>query len=339
MIDIFNPEVSVVTKGLRGKSIVIYGGNRTGKTLNCAKANKSIFLRFENGLNAINGARSFAMTKWSDWTNFVKQLTNPMNEKKVKEMYETIVIDTMDRMLALGEEYICNLYNIQSVDRDDNNKKAYGGHYKEYRAEVIKWVNLLTNSGFTVIFIGHEGTTTLQDDKGNDYTKIIPAGDKKSVGVICDLSEIYYAHAEPMGENGKEVKSTLYLKGTKYFLAGSRFKHVPESIAEWNIEKLEKTLGEAVEAEENETGISAITYEEAEIKAKNENVAKVPIGDLINSIGEIVQNMSNQNGNIEPYYQIMEEEFGTRDFKAMEATERQREQVEQLLNALKAKGY
>jgi hypothetical protein len=35
----------------------------------------------------------------------------------------------------------------------------------------------------------------------------------------------------------------------------------------------------------------------------------------------------------------LEEELGNRDFKAMNATEKQREQVEQILAALEAKGY
>ena len=38
MVDIFNPQVSVVTKGLEGKLILIYGTNRTGKTSNAVKA-------------------------------------------------------------------------------------------------------------------------------------------------------------------------------------------------------------------------------------------------------------------------------------------------------------
>lgn len=32
MVDIFNPEVSQVTKGIEGKLILIYGTNSTGKT-------------------------------------------------------------------------------------------------------------------------------------------------------------------------------------------------------------------------------------------------------------------------------------------------------------------
>jgi hypothetical protein len=341
-LNIFEPEVSTVTKGLKGKTIVIYGANRTGKTLNCSKANKPVFLRFEDGLNAIGGVKNFPINKWSDWTSFVKQATNPATVAKVQEMYETIVIDTIDRMLALGEEYICSLYGIQSVDRDDNGKKAYGGHYKEYRSEVMKWINLLTNSGYTVIFIGHEDTRTLQDDKGEDYVKIYPKGDKKSVDFICDLSEIYYLVAQPNDENGREVPSTLYAKGCAAFLAGSRFTHMPHCIPEWNMAKLEATMIKAIEEEEKESGLEADTHEEAMEKKeakKKASTPTVPVSDLIEEIGEKLEVMNEKEGNLESYYQILEEELGNRDFKAMNATEKQREQIEQILSALEAKGY
>ena len=41
-VDIFNPEVSQVVKGIEGKLILIYGTNSTGKTKNLTKANKPL---------------------------------------------------------------------------------------------------------------------------------------------------------------------------------------------------------------------------------------------------------------------------------------------------------
>ena len=176
MIDIFNPEISQVVNGLKGKVITIFGQPKSGKTSNAVKAEKPVVLRFEQGLNAISGVRNFPMNKWSDFTSFVKALCKPENAEKAHAMYETIIVDTIDRMFALGEEYICNTYGIVSIDRDSSGKKGYGS-WREYRNEVSKWINMLTNAGFTVIFIGHDDTKTLQTDKGVEYTKIIPRGD------------------------------------------------------------------------------------------------------------------------------------------------------------------
>lgn len=343
MIDIFAPEVSQVVKGLRGKSVLIYGAQKTGKTSSAVRANKPVVLRFEQGLGALNGVRNFPINKWSEWTKFVRDITNPVNEKRAHEMYETIIVDTIDRMFALGEEYICATYNVMSVNRDDSGKKGFG-IWKEFRNEIQKWVNMLTNAGFTVIFIGHDDTRTLMDDKGEEYTKIIPRGDKKSVDFIMDLCDIIgYAQPQPYDENGNEVLSTLYLKGSKGIGAGSRFKYLPESITEWNMEKLEQALINAIEQEEKESGESGVSFEEhakaEKAKAIAEEKNRRPIAELVNEIGNKIRNMMQKDGSKLAYEEILENEIGNKDFKAQEATERQREQLEVILESLTLKGY
>lgn len=343
MIDIFNPEISQVVNGLKGKVITIFGQPKSGKTSNAVKAEKPVVLRFEQGLNAISGVRNFPMNKWSDFTSFVKALCKPENAEKAHAMYETIIVDTIDRMFALGEEYICNTYGIVSIDRDSSGKKGYGS-WREYRNEVSKWINMLTNAGFTVIFIGHDDTKTLQTDKGVEYTKIIPRGDKRCVEFIMDISDIIgYAEPQPYDENGEEVLSTLYLKGTLSFLAGSRFKYLPESIPCWNMKKLEEALEMAMNEEARESGMESISYEEnqarEEKKKQEEQAHQIPLEALIMAIGNKVRKMIETDGNKEAYDQILEEELGYKDFKAQEATEKQREQLELIISALEEKGY
>ena len=343
MLNIFEPEISYVTAGLKGKSILLYGGNRTGKTQNCAAAPKSLFLRFENGLNAISGARSFPITKWTDYTNLVKQLTSPVNAEKVHEMYETIVVDTIDRMLALGEEYICGVFGVVGVDRDSTGKKGYGV-WREYRAEVSKWINMLTNAGYTVIFIGHDDVRTLQNDRGEEYNKIYPRGDRRSVDFIADSCDIIaYACNCCNDENGNSVKSSLYLDGTSAFLAGSRFSHLVPVIPEWNIDKLEKAVADAINEDAKSAGAKVYDYEEmaavkmaAEAKAEAE---KRPLMDIVSDIGAKVAAMVAKDGNKDAYELVLEEELGNKEFRAQEATEKQREQLEQVLAALTERGY
>lgn len=343
MIDIFNPEVSQVVHGLKGKLITIFGQPKSGKTSNAVKAEKPVVLRFEQGLNAISGVRNFPMNKWSDFTTFVRGITNPANAEKAHAMYETIIVDTIDRMFSLAEEYICNTYGIVSIDRDSTGKKGYGS-WREYRNEVSKWINMLTNAGFTVIFIGHDDTKTFQTDKGVEYTKVIPRGDKRCVEFIEDACDIIgYAEPQPYDENGNEVLSTLHLKGTMAFLAGSRFKYLPESIPAWNMSKLEAALKKAMEQEEAETGVETISFEQQQErerqKKEEEEKNKKPIADLIYAIGAKVQKMIETEGNKTAYEDILEEEIGYREFRAQEATEKQREQLEQILMALEKKGY
>ena len=343
MIDIFNPEVSQVVRGLESKKILVYGPPKSGKTSQSVKAEKAVVLRFEQGLGALNGVRNFPMTKWTDWTKFVRDVTNPVNQEKVKSLYSTIIIDTIDRLFALGEEYCCNMYGVQAINRDESGKRGFG-IWTEFRNEVQKWVGYLVNTGFTVIFIGHDETITQQDSRGEEYSLVKPRGDKKCVQFIEDLCDIIaYAQPQPFDENGNEVLSTLYLKASKTIKAGSRFKYLPERIPEWNIKKLEDAIAEAISREEEESNMKSISYAESEKrekkKAEEEKKNQLPIPQLINTIGEKIKNMIAKDGNKSAYDAILENELGNKDFKASGADEKQREQLELILNSLTEKGY
>ena len=115
MVDIFNPQVSVVTKGLEGKLILIYGTNRTGKTSNAVKANKPLVVGFERGLNAISGVPYVPIKNWNDWTNTVKQLTGAKSEE-AKKLYQTIIVDTIDSAMSISRRV--NRYRIVTLDGD-----------------------------------------------------------------------------------------------------------------------------------------------------------------------------------------------------------------------------
>ena len=75
-LDIFNPQVSTVAKGLEGKVILVYGGNNLGKTKQATRMKKPFYLPFEAGLNAIPGVPYCPITKWSDFIKINKQLTD-----------------------------------------------------------------------------------------------------------------------------------------------------------------------------------------------------------------------------------------------------------------------
>ena len=338
MIDIFNPQISVVTKGLEGKLILIYGTNRTGKTLNAVKAEKPYVVGFERGLNAIPGIPYGPILKWRDWTDTVKQLTGP-NMAKAKEIYKTIIIDTADAMGDLAAEYVCGVYNADSIGAGN---RGYG-LWKEYAAEINKHLRLLTNSGYTVIFIAHEGEREFSDVKGDKYSKIYPRGEKRVIDPICDLCDfICYAQIQPETADGKSVLSTLWLKGTHAYHAGSRFTEIVESIPEWNMEKLEKAITDAVVAESKKSKSNLVdysTYEDAQKESARSNWDDKSFSEIVGLCIAKGQATIEKTGSPELYQSILLKELGNRDFKVSSATENQRAQVEQLLDALIANGY
>lgn len=195
-----------------------------------------------------------------------------------------------------------------------------------------------------MFFIAHEGERAFQNEKGEEYTKIYPRGDKRVIDPICDLCDIIgYAQIQPETEDGEETLSTLYLVNNPAYQAGSRFTHIVKSIPEWNIEKLDKALSDAIEAEENESGMKAATIQEAQKKAakakKEETEKKLSIEELIDTIGSKLQAMTEKEGGIDSYADLMQRLLGTTDFKASQATEAQRQQLEMLIDGLTELGY
>ena len=343
-ISIFKPQTSKVQKGMAGKSILLYGSNSTGKTLNCVRSPKTLLVAFEKGINAIGGVQYIAPTKWSEWVSVVKELTDEKTAAQAHELYDTVVIDSIEPMFELANDYVCANFGVPAVDRDADGKKSRGGIWKEFRKEISKWNSKLLLAGYTVIYIAHETTRDFIDDHGGVYSKIYPRGDKASMDFLCDNCDfIAYARNQAPDDQGREVLSTLYFKPTLSFHARSRFTKMAPAISEWNLEKVNDAINKAIAAEEKSSGIKGETYaerRERETKEEaNDEKNKLSLEELVVAIGTKVQAIVAKDGNKNLYEDILEETIGNRSFRAQEATEKQREQLEQILAALIEKGY
>lgn len=334
--DIFNPEVSVVVKGIRGKTIVIYGTNGTGKTSNMAKANKPLFLAVENGLNALNGVKYVRIKSWSDFKKAVNQLTGA-NREKAQAVYETVIVDSLDGLDTYAAKFVSGIYGVQRL-RDGND--GYG-LWQEYSQEIETQVNLLVNSGYTVVFLAHEDERDLADIMtGGEGTMFAPKGDKRLVKPILNLADIVaFAQVQPDAEDGTPVDSTLWLRGNQHFLAKTRFKYMDRSIPSWNFEKLEEAISVGIEREEQMSGMKGISFEESEKREENKKTEKIDLRDLIERIGLMVKDMVTKEGSQDSYKKILMKVLNNADFKCNAATEEQREQLELVYTALVDAGY
>jgi hypothetical protein len=115
ILNIFEPQISVLSYDLSGKTIMVYGTNRTGKTRQLTRLPKPCYLAFEAGINAIPGIPFFAMTKWSQFIQFVKQATNEKNREAVRDKYQTIILDEASIMGRLCSEFVCEKYGVDSI--------------------------------------------------------------------------------------------------------------------------------------------------------------------------------------------------------------------------------
>lgn len=337
-LDIFAPQVSVVSRDLSGKSILIYGQNRVGKTRNLCKLPKPVVLAFEAGLNAIAGVPFFSMQDWKSYIQFVKQITDPKNLERAKSMYQTIILDEISAMGNLCAQYVCTKFGVQSLGE---NKRSPDGRvdftfngYKELDNENQRWMRKLMAAGFTVAYIGHEGTRDFKDTNGDDYTKIVPKGDKRIVDAICDAVDIIaYAMPNGLDKDGNEVKSSLFLANTPRFLAGSRFDYMPPFLMEFTAEGLISAVEQAVIEQERAEGIRAVSYEEQEA---TKTVAQGPdYNELRTQIEHYAKMLYNEQTGMDPCYIAIVEEHLGKGGSVKESTPAQTQQLEMILYDLK----
>ncbi|UZD72344.1 MULTISPECIES: ATP-binding protein [Bacillus amyloliquefaciens group] len=305
-IDIFNPQVSVVAKGLEGKVITIYGSNNLGKTKQSTRMKKPLYLPFEKGLNAIAGVKFMAINSWADFKKVNKQLTK--NAEKAKETYQTIIVDEVDAFAKYATRYVCEQYDVERI-KDGNDGF---GLWKEYETEVWEEINKLIGVGFTVIFIAHAA----EDKKG----KVYPKGDKRVLAPVIDNSDIVlYLSSNGVDEDRKVIKSSAWLAETDEHFARSRFDYIDTYLPEFTAENLEKAIIGAVERQEEAEGIVAVTYEEQKQNNASEELDYDALMEQIKEVGIKL----NGEGRLEEVNEITEKHLG----KGVKVTECSRKQV------------
>lgn len=122
-IDIFNPQVSTIAKGLEGKTIMIYGSNNVGKTYVAARLSKPYFIACESGLNAQDGVKYNRVTRWSDFRKIVKQFTDRSTVDKARALYDTIVIDEVYASSIMCQDYVMSTYGDGALTLSDGDGK------------------------------------------------------------------------------------------------------------------------------------------------------------------------------------------------------------------------
>lgn len=296
VIDIFNPQVSVVAKGLEGKVIMIYGGNNVGKTYVAARMSKPYFIAAESGLNAQSGVKYNRITSWNDFTKIVKQFTNKATVDKAREMYDTIVIDEVYALSIMCQDFVINTYGEGALTLGDGTGKV--NLYQQYEKLFFKAINTLLSCNYTVVFIGHaiekDGFTT-------------PKGDKRCLNPIIDNCDfVIYAKSNGVDENKNVIKSSAFLAETEEFFARSRFEHCPTVIKEFTAKNLEEAVIEAIENEEKFNNATLVTYDEQ----KEQNTTEVAdYEEVMNKLKQIGRKFAEAE-QVDALTEIVEETLG-----------------------------
>lgn len=277
-IDIFNPQKTVIAKGMAGKSFLIYGSNSTGKTAQAVRMSKPFVIATESGLNATVGVAYNRVNSWADFKRIVKQFTSKATVEKARAMYDTIIIDELYAAALLCQDYIQSVIGGGALTLSDTVEGGKINLYQAYEKEFFKTVNTLLSCDYTVVFIGHA-----QEKDG----KMFPKGDKRSVDPVKDFVDyIIYVKSNGVDEDGKVIPSSAYLAETDEYFARSRFDTTPTYLPVWSAEALEEAVNIGVKGMEEKSGISAVSYQKQKEQNTTETYDYDTVMDELQSVGQ-----------------------------------------------------
>lgn len=287
-INILNVKPHQVSRDMRGYSVFMYGGWKTGKTTTAVKFPKHLLLAFEKGYAAIPGAMALPINSWAEFRKVGKQL----DSNEAKETYETIIVDTADIAYDYCVKYVCDNaprskeqgggYGVDSLS-DIPFGKGYGMVEKEFDSMLRRIVQM----GYGLVVISHETDKTFKDENGNEFHRIVPTLDKRANNILARMSDIIGYTRTVTDANGNDSVK-MFMRGTTRFEAGSRFKYTPDYI-DLSYANLVKAIGDAVDKQMEEDGTEYFTDTRENVYL--DTTSDLDFDELIKEFYDIVANI------------------------------------------------
>lgn len=247
-----------VSRNLKGYSVMFYGTPKSGKTTTACKFPNHLLLAFEKGYSTIPGAMALPINSWTEFRSAIVDL----KDEETKQMYDTVIMDTADIAYMYCEKYICNREGKATVG-----DIPYGAGYGMVETEFDDCLRKIIQLGYGLVLISHSTDRTEKDTDGSEYLKMMPTLDKRG-RKVCERTCDIIGLSQPVKNAQGEIETRLFLRETPRFVAGSRFKYMPDSIV-FTYDNLVNAIAEAVDLEAKEHGNQYVTDKFVNLHADN----------------------------------------------------------------------
>lgn len=264
---------------------------------------------------------------WAEFRKVLRQL----KDEKVKEQFETVIIDTADIAYDLCEKYICA--NAKRPDGgfgvDSVSDIPFGKGYTQVAKEYDECLRSIIQMDYGLVLISHSVDKTFKDEQGQEYNQIVPTLGNKPRAIVSRMCDIIGYSRSIQDEEGK-TSTKLFMRGTPRYIAGSRFKYTPDYI-DFNYQSLVDAIGMAIDKQMEEDGSEYFTDERSNLY--KDTRAELDFDELLNSFNTIVNDLIMQKSNEEfkEYWQPRIVQITDRYLgKGMKVSQCSRDQVEAL---------
>ena len=314
----------VVSRDLRGYSVLIYGEPKSGKTTIATRFPKALLLAFEKGYSAIPGVFPKDINTWGEFRKVLNELKDPA----VKETFHNIIIDTADIAYSLCEKYICNMESDDKHTYEAVGDIPFGKGYKLVMNEFDESIRKILQMGYGLILISHAQNKSYTDENGVEYNKITPTLDARGRLVCertCDIIGYSRGIDTPDG-----VVTKLFLRGTPRFIAGSRFRYTPASI-DFTYDALVKAIGDAIDEEAKEHNNTLVTEERVNLHVEEKTYDFDSLKAQFQTIVSTLMEANQSNG--AKIVEVVERYLG-KNKKVTDCTPAQAEQLNSIVEEL-----
>lgn len=130
---------------------MVYGSPGSGKTTLACSAPNAVLIDTDGGVMRINGAHQIPTLQVQSW----EQIVEAMNEVKQTREIESVIIDTVGKMLSFMEEYIKRTASGKKIELNRDGSLSLKGYGKR-KQMFIDFIKGATALGKNVIFVAHD---------------------------------------------------------------------------------------------------------------------------------------------------------------------------------------
>ena len=239
-VNLLDLQPSAINKSLSGKTILLAGQPKIGKSEWCASSPRTLIFDLENGYNAHPGVFKVSVTKWSDIKMYLQQL----KKEELKSKYDNIAFDTISVAWDLCTQFICSQNGVNKI-----NEIPYGAGYKARDDEFANTLRSFIMLDYGLILTCHVKETTVGTKDDVDIIALRPDLDKRCLPIVNSLVDVIGVIQQTWDENGQSQR-WLLTKATPTITAGSRWAYLDAKIP-FGYKYLEDAIIRAIDVEVN----------------------------------------------------------------------------------------
>lgn len=232
--------------GLAGRTVLVYGSPKAGKTTLACSFPSPILLAAEKGYGLIDGVHVQDINSWSDMKEALRELRKPA----VQELFKTVIIDTVPIVWDYCEKYIVSSNGVSAIS-----DIPWGQGWAKLKKEFDNTIREITKLGYGLVLISHYKEYEVKIN-GESYTAIKPDMPGKCSEICNGIVDIIGYVGIEWNEK-HQAERYLYTRSTELLFAGSRLKYLAPKI-KFGYKELEKAINDAL-AEAKEKDGAAIS--------------------------------------------------------------------------------